>query len=100
MKRHIASCYYCVVKPINNIKMENNKFQEALGQRIKRIRLEKNMSQTLLATKCGIEKANLSRIESGQANPTVLTLSKISSSLEVPVLEFFKYETQETVLQN
>jgi transcriptional regulator with XRE-family HTH domain len=78
--------------------MENNKFQEALGQRIKRIRLGKNMSQTLLAGKCGIEKANLSRIESGQANPTVLTLSKISAALEVPVLEFFKYEPFEQVL--
>ena len=79
--------------------MENRKFQEALGQRIKRIRLEKNMSQTLLATKCGIEKANLSRIESGQANPTVLTLLKISASLEVPVVEFFKYEMVESSLQ-
>ena len=75
--------------------MENRKFQEALGQRIKRIRLEKNMSQTLLASQCGIEKANLSRIESGQANPTVLTLLKISAALEVPVAEFFKYEIQE-----
>ncbi len=79
--------------------MENRKFQEALGQRIKRIRLEKNMSQTLLASKCGIEKANLSRIESGQANPTVLTLLKISASLEVPVLEFFKYEIAESSMQ-
>ena len=79
--------------------MENRKIQEALGQRIKRIRLEKNMSQTLLATKCGIEKANLSRIESGQANPTVLTLLKISASLEVPVVEFFKYEMAESNLQ-
>ena len=79
--------------------MENRKFQEAIGQRIKRIRLEKNMSQTLLAGKCGIEKANLSRIESGQANPTVLTLLKISISLQVPVVEFFKHEIAEPVLQ-
>lgn len=79
--------------------MENRKFQEALGQRIKRIRLEKNMSQTLLAGKCGIEKANLSRIESGQANPTVLTLLKISTSLQVPVLEFFKNEVAEPAIQ-
>lgn len=75
--------------------MENREFQEALGHRIKRIRIEKNLSQTLLATKCGIEKANLSRIESGQANPTVLTLLKISASLQVPILEFFKHEVAE-----
>ena len=79
--------------------MENRKFQEALGERIKKIRLEKNMSQTLLASQCSIEKANLSRIESGQANPTVLTLLKISAALNVSVAEFFKYEIQEPALQ-
>jgi transcriptional regulator with XRE-family HTH domain len=78
--------------------MENRKFQEALGERIKRIRLEKNMSQTLLAEHCGIEKANLSRIESGQANPTVLTLLKISTALKVPVADFFKAEIMEPSL--
>ena len=78
--------------------MENRKFQEALGERIKRIRLEKNMSQTLLATQCGIEKANLSRIESGQANPTVLTLLKISIALKVPVADFFRAEVPEPSL--
>jgi transcriptional regulator with XRE-family HTH domain len=72
--------------------MDNRQFQEALGDRIRKIRLEKNMSQTLLASQCGIEKANLSRIESGQANPTVLTLLKISAALNVSVAEFFKYE--------
>jgi transcriptional regulator with XRE-family HTH domain len=78
--------------------MENRKFQEALGERIKRIRLEKNMSQTLLAEHCGIEKANLSRIESGQANPTVLTLLKISIALKVPVADFFRIEIPEPTL--
>ncbi len=78
--------------------MENRKFQEALGDRIKRIRLDKNMSQTLLANQCGIEKANLSRIESGQANPTVLTLLKISAALQVPVVEFFKYEIKDNAI--
>ena len=78
--------------------MENRKFQEALGERIKRIRLEKNMSQTLLAEHCGIEKANLSRIESGQANPTVLTLLKISMALKVPVADFFRSEVPEPSL--
>jgi transcriptional regulator with XRE-family HTH domain len=80
--------------------MENRKFQVALGERIKKIRLEKNMSQTLLASQCSIEKANLSRIESGQANPTVLTLLKISAALNVSVAEFFKYEIQEPALES
>jgi len=43
-----------------------------LGARIKKIRIEKNLSQNKLAVLCGFEKANMSRLESGQSNPTVL----------------------------
>ena len=62
----------------------------SLGQRIKSIRIKKNMTQNQLAIQCDIEKANMSRIESGQANPTVRTLYKISGALNVPMVELFK----------
>lgn len=39
---------------------------------------------------CDFEKASLSRIESGQANPTIRTLYKLSKALDVPIAEFFK----------
>jgi transcriptional regulator with XRE-family HTH domain len=38
---------------------------------------------------CEIEKANLSRIESGITNPTVLTLFKMSKAMEVGITDFF-----------
>lgn len=54
-----------------------------LGQKIKRIRLDKDISQIALATEINIEKSNMSRIESGRTNPTFLTLSKIAKALNV-----------------
>jgi transcriptional regulator with XRE-family HTH domain len=52
-----------------------------LGNRIKQGRKEKKLSLGALAADCEIDKANLSRIESGKVNITVLTLNKIATRL-------------------
>lgn len=62
-----------------------------LGDRIKEVRTQKNMSQNDLAMECNFEKASMSRIESGQANPTVRTLSKICVALDITMVELFKF---------
>jgi transcriptional regulator with XRE-family HTH domain len=69
-----------------------------LGARIKKIRSAKNLSQYELAMLCGFEKANMSRLESGQSNPTVLTLLRISEALNTPLEEFFKDEKEPVIL--
>jgi len=73
--------------------MSEEKFLVALGKRIKVARTEKKLKQNELACLCNFEKASMSRIESGQANPTVLTLFKISKALEVPMSTFFFEES-------
>jgi len=62
-----------------------------LGDRIKELRTKKNMSQNDLAIECNFEKASMSRIESGQANPTVRTLFKICMALDITMVELFKF---------
>ena len=49
-----------------------------LGKKISERRKAKKLSQQKLAELCQMEKANLSRIESGKTNSTVLTLKKIA----------------------
>ena len=70
--------------------MTDLKFLVSLGERIKELRIEKNMTQNELAIQCNFEKASMSRIESGKTNITVLTLRKISKALEVDIAEFFR----------
>jgi transcriptional regulator with XRE-family HTH domain len=70
--------------------MTDPKFLATLGSRIKKIRLDKDMTQNELSIQCDFEKASMSRIESGKTNVTVLTLKKISQALEVEMIEFFK----------
>ncbi len=60
-----------------------------LGERIREIRVKKNMSQNDLAIECDFEKASMSRIESGQANPTVRTLYKICKALNIKMVDLF-----------
>jgi hypothetical protein len=42
------------------------------------LRLERGLSQAQMAEKLGLRQANLSRLESGQANPTVGMLGRIA----------------------
>jgi transcriptional regulator with XRE-family HTH domain len=64
--------------------------QVRLGEKIKTIRTEKKMTQNKLALQCDFEKASMSRLEAGRTNPTLRTLSKICTALDVPIEELFK----------
>lgn len=69
--------------------MAQAQFLLLIGQNIKKIRSQKNITQFKLAALCDFEKASMSRIEAGKTNTTVLTLFKISKALEVPMSDFF-----------
>lgn len=50
------------------------------------------MSQEKLAEKAGIDSKFLSQIELGTRNPSLETIRKIASALDVPVKEVFDFE--------
>ena len=74
----------------NNNSMKESDLQGKLGERIRMIRVKKNMTQNALAIECDFEKASMSRIESGRANPTIRTLYKICNALNIHITELFK----------
>jgi len=57
----------------------------ALGNAVIGGRISKGWSQTRLAKEVGTRQANISRIESGLANPTIELVSKIIKVLSVAV---------------
>ena len=69
--------------------MSEEKYLVDLGKKIRDKRKERKLSQDKLAAMCDIEKANLSRIESGKTNATILTLRKISMALFTHFSEMF-----------
>ena len=68
---------------------------ETIGQQVRSLRLEKNMSLGQLAQISGISKVMLSQIEKGVANPTINTLWKIANGLQVPYAELIAPSTEE-----
>jgi len=67
--------------------MEKSEILKAIGENIKRIRLEKELTQVDLVGKieARIDTTNISRIEKGRTNATIHTLYRISQALEVPL---------------
>lgn len=71
-----------------------------LGQRIRDLRSERHMSQEELSFKAGISPAHLGQIERAVKNPTIDTVSKIATALDLPVAALFTMETFSIPPQN
>ena len=60
-----------------------------VGERIKTIRLGKNISQAVAAESIGVSQSLLSNIESGRCNVTLDNLIKLHDVLNCPMRDFF-----------
>lgn len=63
--------------------MDKQEFLSVLGERIKSLRLEKELTIETLAYSSDVTFATMSRIEHGKVNASIYVLYKISRSLEV-----------------
>jgi transcriptional regulator with XRE-family HTH domain len=60
-----------------------------LGEKLKSLRQACGLSQRALAQLAGLTHGNLSHIEQGKISPSVLTLEKILTALQIPIASFF-----------
>jgi transcriptional regulator with XRE-family HTH domain len=58
---------------------------ERFGSNIRRLRLSKNLTQEDLAEKASLDPTYISGIERGVRNPTLVSICRLASSLEVSV---------------
>jgi transcriptional regulator with XRE-family HTH domain len=64
--------------------------QVKIGQRIKEIRTEKNLTQEAVAFKAEIDRTFMNHVENGKRNISIETLEKvICNGLETTFREFF-----------
>ncbi|MFH7042208.1 helix-turn-helix domain-containing protein [Paucibacter sp. JuS9] len=63
--------------------------QAVFGDRIRELRQASNLTQEDLATRCGLFRTYMSRIETGQANPTLTMIHALADSLGVPITTLF-----------
>ena len=66
---------------------------QKVGNRIRALRNRMGLSQEKLALKAGVDRTYLAGIESGKRNVTVTSLEKIVDALEIPLRDFFDFES-------
>jgi transcriptional regulator with XRE-family HTH domain len=60
-----------------------------IGDRLKELRMGKNMSQGGIQARTGLLRCYISRVENGHTVPAVQTLEKMARALEVPMYKLF-----------
>lgn len=63
---------------------------EALGESIRRLRTEHQLTQVEFAELAGFHQAYVSRLEGGNANPTLNALEVVATSLGLTIFELFE----------
>jgi transcriptional regulator with XRE-family HTH domain len=78
-----TSTCYCRAMPR---RIEPNPSALKVGERLRELRLERNMSLAQLADVAKLSKGHLSSVEHGLAAITVQTISRLAKGLDVPAL--------------
>lgn len=60
-----------------------------VGRNLRRLRLERQLSQEALAHDAGVASSFVSQIENGKRSPTVTLLQTLATTLRVPIVDFF-----------
>ncbi len=60
-----------------------------IGETIRNYRLQKGMSQGDIEKRTGLLRCYLSRVENGHTIPSLDTLAKIATAMELPLAQFF-----------
>ena len=67
-----------------------NQISKKLGKNLKKIRLEKGMSQGDISRKLNMDRGYISGLENGLRNPTVANIEKIAKALGINADELLK----------
>ncbi len=71
---------------------KRDKISYAVGQRIKKFRNERKISQEELALSSGIYPAYLGRIERGERCPTIETIYKVCEGLKISMSDLMNFD--------
>lgn len=77
--------------------MEKSEILKLIGKRIKELRIQKGISQADLVGRMegNIDPTNISRIEAGRTNPTIITLYRIAEAMDMKLADLINLESTE-----
>jgi transcriptional regulator with XRE-family HTH domain len=71
--------------------VDKRELNKRVGQRIIKLRVQKNWSQSDLARACNKDRQAIEKLENGKVNPTLYSLFEISRALEISLEELMKF---------
>lgn len=71
---------------------------EIIAENLKRLRTERGLSLGRLAELSGVSKVMLSQVEKGESSPTINTLWKIATGLQVPYTQLIDIQATKPFL--
>jgi transcriptional regulator with XRE-family HTH domain len=72
------------------IKLDQSKFNKQLGDVVRKIREEKQLSRLALAEISCVNEKYIGKIERGQSAPSCFVLKKLSIGLKIELIEIIK----------
>lgn len=70
-----------------------------IGLKLKALRKERKLSMTALAARAGVSISLVSKIEVGKVSPTVMSLQKLLTALNVDLFEFFLHRSEPSLAE-
>jgi transcriptional regulator with XRE-family HTH domain len=74
------------------MKEKHKEHYQVIGNNLRRIRLEKGLSQQHLANRCDVERAKISRIENASEDFMLSTLLELAFALEVNIAQLIEIQ--------
>lgn len=79
--------------------MKKEEFIKQLGTNLRRLRKERYLTQSELASLIGKDRQSYQRIELGNTNPTVGYLLEVAKGLKIPFCELFSFMKDDSFQQ-
>jgi transcriptional regulator with XRE-family HTH domain len=84
-------------KGVNRKDMAENT-EPYVGLRLRSMREQQGLSLRALGERCGLSINAISQIERGESSPTVSSLHRLATALNVPITDFFQEEARQTTV--
>ena len=75
------------IVPMN--KRQEAQIQQRFGERVRKLRKQKGLSQEGLALACDMDRSYIGGVERGERNISIINIYRIAKALGVPAKELF-----------
>ena len=76
----------------HKMKIDEKKFVEKFGKKIREVRINANLSQEMLANDANIPINQVGRIERAEINTSLNTIYKLAKALNIEIKELFDFK--------